>query len=71
MVKCNLSILMGKDRKNVQDVCNETGLARNTVSNLYYDRVARIDYNTIDKLCQMFHCEVGDLLEVTKDAKEV
>ena len=67
MVRCNLSILMGKDRKNVQDVCNETGLARNTVSNLYYDRATRIDYNTIDKLCQMFHCEVGDLFEVTED----
>ncbi len=70
MVRCNLSMLMGKDRKNVQDVCNETGLARNTVSNLYYDRAARIDYNTIDKLCQMFQCKVGDLLEVIEDIQE-
>lgn len=70
MVRCNLSILMGKNRKNVQDVCNETGLARNTVSNLYYDRVARIDYNTIDKLCRMFHCKVGDLFEFTEDIQE-
>lgn len=63
MVRCNLSIHMGKNRKNIQDVCNETGLARNTVSNLYYDKATRIDYNTIDKLCQMFHCKVGDLFE--------
>lgn len=71
MVRCNLSMLMGKNRKNVQDVCNETGLARNTVSNLYYDRAARIDYNTIDKLCQMFHCKVGDLLEVAEEKTKV
>lgn len=67
MVKCNLSILMGRDRKNIQDVCNETGLARNTVSNLYYDKATRVDYNTIGKLCQIFHCGVGDIFEFTDD----
>ena len=66
-MKCNLSLLMGRDRKKIQDVCNETGLARNTVANLYNDKATRIDYNTIEKLCQMFHCKVGDLLEVTED----
>ncbi len=58
---------MGRDRKNVQDVCNETGLARNTVSNLYYDKATRVDYNTIGKLCEIFHCEVGDIFEFTSD----
>ncbi|MFV0242555.1 MAG: helix-turn-helix domain-containing protein [Lacrimispora sphenoides] len=46
----------------IQDVCNATGLARNTVSNLYKDTAARIDYNTIEKLCILFRCKVGDLL---------
>ncbi len=61
MVKCNLSSLMGRDRKKIQDVCNETGLARNTVANLYYDKVKRVDYDTMDRLCKMFHCEIGEL----------
>lgn len=69
MIKCNLSILMGRDKKNVQDVCNETGLARNTVSNLYYDKATRVDYNTIGKLCQMFHCEVSDIFEFITDSE--
>ena len=67
MVKCKLSILMGRDRKNIQDVCNETGLARNTVSNLYYDKATRVDYNAIGKLCQILHCGVGDIFEFTDD----
>ncbi len=62
MVKCNLSILMGREKMKIQDVCNATGLARNTVSNLYKDTAARIDYNTIEKLCILFRCKVGDLL---------
>ena len=63
MIKCNLSTYMGRDRKKIQDVVNETGLARNTVGNLYRDKATRIDYDTIDKLCRMFHIGVGDLLE--------
>ena len=64
MVKCNLSRLMGEHRMKIQDVCNATGLARNTVANLYNDKAKRIDYDTIEKLCLLFECKVGDLLEI-------
>lgn len=61
MIKCNLSLLMGRDKMKIQDVCNLTGLARNTVSNLYRDTATRIDYNTIEQLCKLFHCTIGEL----------
>lgn len=34
-VHCNLSTLMGKNRFSIQDVHKQTGLSRNTISNLY------------------------------------
>ena len=71
MIKCNLSLYMGRDRKKIQDVVNETGLARNTVGNLYRDKASRIDYDTIDKLCRMFHIGVGELLEYVEDEEKV
>lgn len=63
MVKCNLSTLMGIEKMKIQDVCNATGLARNTVANLYKDTATRIDYNTIEQLCKLFHCDIGDLFK--------
>ena len=69
MIKCNLSTYMGRERKKIQDVVNETGLARNTVGNLYRDKATRIDYDTIDKLCRMFHIGVGELLEYVETEK--
>ena len=63
MVKCNLSSLMGRDKKKIQDVCNETGLARNTVANLYNEKATRVDYNTMEKLCKMINCTIGELFE--------
>lgn len=62
-IKCNLSALMGANRLNIQDVCDKTGLARNTVAFLYHDKVKRVDYATLDVLCKLFNCSIADLLE--------
>lgn len=64
MIKCNLSELMGKHKMTIQDVHEKTGLNRNTISNLYHEKVTRIDFDTIGKLCKLFNCEVGELLEL-------
>lgn len=61
-IRCNLSTLMGKKRYQIKDVHEKTGLARNTISKLYNDRATRIDYATIDKICTLFNCSIGDLL---------
>lgn len=45
------------------DVSRETGLHRNTVTLLYKETAHRIDLNAIDKLCDLFECDVSELLE--------
>lgn len=62
-IHCTLSTLMGKHRYSIQDLHLITGLSRNTISNLYNDRATRIDYDTIDKLCNALHCSVSDLFD--------
>lgn len=62
-----LSILMGTKRYNIQDVYEKTGLARSTIANLYHDKTQRIDYDTLDKLCKLFECSVGDIIEYKED----
>lgn len=61
-IHCKLSTLMGAKRATVQDVHKSTGLSRNTISNLYYDRATRVDYETVARLCSYLNCSVGDLL---------
>lgn len=63
-VRCNLSTLMGRNRYTIQDVHKHTGLSRNTISNLYNDKTTRIDYDTVEKLCLLFHCSLNDLFEI-------
>ena len=66
-IKSKLSILMGTHRYKMQDVFEKTGLARTTIANLYYDRTQRIDYDTLDKLCKLFDCSVGDVIEFSNE----
>lgn len=63
MIKCHLSRLMGEQKLKIIDVARETGLNRNTVTLLYKETATRVDLEAIDKLCEYFNCEVGDLFE--------
>lgn len=65
-----LSTLMGGKRLSIQDVHQQTKLSRTTVSNLYNDKATRIDFETIEKLCTLFDCELGELLYLENHIKE-
>jgi putative transcriptional regulator len=54
---------MGERKMKIIDVARKTGLNRNTITLLYKEDARRIDLDAIDKLCNLFGCEVGDLLE--------
>ena len=63
VIRCHLARLMGEKKLKIVDVARETGLNRNTVTLLYKETAQRIDLEAIDKLCELFECEVGELLE--------
>ena len=63
VIRCHLARLMGEKKLKIVDVARETGLNRNTVTLLYKETAQRIDLEAIDKLCDLFDCEVSDLLE--------
>jgi putative transcriptional regulator len=63
VIRCHLARLMGEKKLKIVDVARETGLNRNTVTLLYKETAQRIDLEAIDKLCELFDCEVGELLE--------
>jgi putative transcriptional regulator len=67
MVRCHLARLMGERKMKIVDVARETGLNRNTVTLLYKETAQRIELDAIEKLCRLFECEVGDLLELQRD----
>jgi len=65
MIRCHLSRMMGERKMKIVDVARETGLHRNTITLLYNETANRVDLETIDGLCKLFSCKVGDLFEYT------
>lgn len=59
-----LSMVMGKRRMKVTELAAVSGLARNTITELYYDRAKMISFSTLERLCAALECQPGDLFEV-------
>ena len=68
MIKCHLARLMGERKLRIADVIRETGLSRNTVTLLYKETAQKVDLEAIDKLCVLFNCQVGELLEQSPES---
>ena len=64
MVKCHLSTLMGMRKLSIADVARDTGIHRNTIAILYHETAKRVELDVIEKLCRLFDCGVGELLEI-------
>ena len=63
MIRCHLARMMGEHKMRIADVVRETGLSRNTITLLYKGTAQKVDLVALDKLCALFDCEAGDLLE--------
>ena len=66
-INCRLSTILGEKRLKMSDVVRETGLSKGTVHALYHDRVTKVDYKVLDKLCSFLGCELGDIIIYTKN----
>ena len=63
--------LMGRKRFNIQDVHDKTGLARSTISAIYNGSTTRIESDTLNRLCELFQCQPGDIMEYIPDDVQV
>lgn len=71
MVSCHLPQLMARDGLCVSDVARATGLNRSTVTALCKGTATRVELPALESLCELFHCQIGDLLEYQPKAPKV
>lgn len=56
--------------KSINQLSNETGITRKTLTRIYNDESNQLDFGTIAKLCDFFDCDLSDLLYLDKDEGE-
>lgn len=67
MIKIYLSDLMGKHKVKISDVSKETGIHRNTLTSMYYEKVKRVEVDVLDRLCLYFNCKLSDLIDFIEE----
>lgn len=66
-VRIHISTLLGQRKMSQKELSRLTGIRPNTISNLYYETVKRIEVQHIEALCKALKCSVGDLIEYVEE----
>lgn len=62
MIEIKLKEIADRLGKSIMDISRETGLNRNTVTDLYHNKVDGIKFSTLDLLCDTYGLSLADLL---------
>ena len=54
-------MLLAERRMKVADIIRMTGISKSTMHKIYNEQTSRIDFDTMDKICEALDIEVGDL----------
>lgn len=65
-LKIKVSEWLGKKKMTQKQLAEITGIRPATISSLYHETTKRIDVEHIEKLCEAFDCQPGDLFIYTK-----
>ena len=67
MIENRFAELLGIKRMYRRDVVRLTGINRQTVRNIYYNKTKGIDFETLNKLCFALDCTPNDLFRYIPD----
>ncbi len=58
---------MGEKRLKIYEIEKHTGISRNTLTRIYYNRVDAIKLRTLNSLCNFLECKIDDIFEFIPD----
>ncbi|EQF29822.1 helix-turn-helix transcriptional regulator [Clostridioides difficile] len=67
MIRIKISELLGKCKMSRIELSEKTGIRPSTITALYNETIKRIDIDMLDKLCDVFDCNIEDIIEHVKD----
>lgn len=67
MIKNRLSIILGEQRMRVSELSKLTGISQNALNKIYHNKTKGIDFDTLNKLCNILQCNSQDIFQFTPD----
>ena len=66
----NLDVMMAKRKISLTELANQVDLTQANLSILKNNKAKAIRFSTPESICEVLHCQPGDLLEYVEDKKE-
>lgn len=70
MIEFNLQEILNQKGKSIYWLMNETGKSFQSLTNLTKKDLSGIHFDTLEQLCNIFDCEVGELIVLKKENKK-
>ena len=69
MIRIKLSDLLGQHKMTQAALSRATKIRPATISKMYYEESKRLDISRLNRICNVFNCEISDLIEYIPDDK--
>lgn len=69
-MRCNLAVIMAKQRLSITELAQVTRLSRTTITALYHGNAKGVQFRTLDILCNTLNCKLTELL-IPESASEL
>ena len=66
----NLDVIMAKRKISLTELANQVDLTQANLSILKNNKAKAIRFSTLESICEVLHCQPGDILEYVEDSKE-
>lgn len=70
MIRITLCEVLGRKKMTRKKLAELTGVRPNTIGDLYNEKLRRIDFDLLDRICEALECDVSDIIQYEKNAKE-
>ena len=70
MIVVNLDVMLAKRKMTLSELADEVGITLSNMSILKTGKVRAIRVSTLDTICRVLDCSVGDILEYRPDASK-
>ena len=70
MIVVNLDVMLAKRKMTLSELADEVGITLSNMSILKTGKVRAIRVSTLDTICRVLDCSVGDILEYRPDASQ-
>lgn len=67
MIKVNMDVMMAKRKISLNELSERMDITTANLSKLKNEKGKAIRFTTLNKLCEVLHCQPGDLLAYEED----